>query len=217
MPKIHLVLSPGSCALASHILLREAGVTFDMTKISINLTSRFPDTLQHLNPKRRVPILQIDDESITETPAIMTAISQMAPEKKLMGSTDLEVLRTYEWLNWISGTLHTSGYGALLRPERYVDNEKLYPEVRAKAHKSIQECYEYIEGRLEGRKWAVGERFGAVDAYLFVFWRWGNGAKFSMSERYPNYARLMLEVSKRQSVIDSVEEEGIAMMQDSTV
>jgi glutathione S-transferase len=217
MSKIHLVLSPGSCALASHILLREAGVTFDITKIFITFANKFPEKLQHLNLKRRVPILQIDDKIITETPAIMTAISQMAPEKKLMGSTNLEVLRTYEWLNWLSGTLHTSGYGALLRPERFVDDEKLYPDVRTKARINIQECYEYIERQLEERKWAVGNTFGAVDAYLLVFWRWGNGAKFAMSELFPNYARLMLEVIKRQSVIDSVEEEGIDMMQDSTM
>lgn len=216
MSKIHLVLSPGSCALASHILLREAGATFDITKISINFSDRFPDKLEHLNAKRRVPILQVDENIITETPAIMTAISQMVPEKKLMGSTNLEILRTYEWLNWLSGTLHTSGYGGSLRPERFVDDEALYPVVRAKARRNIQECYEYIESRLEGKNWAVGETFGAVDAYLLVFWRWGNGAKFAMSKLYPNYADLMLEVSKRQSVIDSVEAEGIAMMHDNT-
>lgn len=93
-----------------------------------------------------------------------------------------------------------------------MDDEKLYPVVRAKARENVRECYEAIERQLEGRTWAVGSEFSAVDAYLFVFWRWGNGAKFDMAGLYPNYGRLMGEVSLRRSVVEAVREEGIEMI-----
>ncbi|KAF2703799.1 hypothetical protein K504DRAFT_507707 [Pleomassaria siparia CBS 279.74] len=190
MLKVQLVLSIGFYALPSHIL--------------------FPE---HLSAKCRVPILQIDDEIIIESPAVMTAMSQMAAEKRLMGYTDLNVIQTYKWLNKLSGTLHTLRDGALLRPERFIDNERLYAVVRAKEIDKLKGRYEVVDRKLEGKKWAVGHEFTAVDAYLFVSWEWGSGPRFVMSELYPNYARLALELSKRQTV----KEEGIKMMEDYTM
>ena len=49
--------SPGSCALASHIALEEAGASYDAKRIDFGANQqRSPDYLK-INPKGRVPAL----------------------------------------------------------------------------------------------------------------------------------------------------------------
>jgi glutathione S-transferase len=215
MPPLNLFLTPGACSLAPHILLRESCHPFSLTKVDFAEHSGFPPALLHINPKGRVPVLQINDtEILTENPAIMTAIAQMSGRSELLGRTDLERFRCAEWMNWLSGTLHGQGYGGLFRPSRYIDDASQFEAVRARSRQTIKECYEKIDTDLAGREFALGESFTAIDAYLFVFYRWGNGNGFSMVEKYREYTRWAVRMSERQSVKDAVAEEGIEMLDD---
>jgi glutathione S-transferase len=206
-PKLHLYLSPGACSLAPHILLHEAGLPFTFT--IINVLAGFPPEHLHLNPKGQVPFLHLDSETITEVPAIITAIAQLVPEKHLLGKSGMDVVRSYEWMNWISTTLHRQAYGAWFRPQWFVEEPELYDGVKKKAVNKITECYEFIEEKLEGKAWAVGEEFSAVDAYLFVFYWWGPIAGIKMKEAFPKYTRLAEEVAKRPAVVKALEEEEV--------
>ncbi|KAJ5675989.1 hypothetical protein N7462_008886 [Penicillium macrosclerotiorum] len=82
MPSVKLYYFPGACSLAPQILLHEAGISFDLKYEETKALS--PELLQ-LNPKARLPVLSIDNGVITENIAVMTAISNAAPSKKLMG------------------------------------------------------------------------------------------------------------------------------------
>jgi glutathione S-transferase len=201
-------MTSGSVALASHIALQETNLSFTTT--DLNAQRGFPAAHLHLNPKGRVPILSLDNELITETPAILTTISALAPEKNLLGATLLEQARAHEWMAWLCSTVHGQAFGCLFRPARFAGDEvRVYDVIKARGKECAGECFEYIEGKLEGRSFAVGEAFTLVDAYLLVFFRWGNFLKFGMKEKYPNYARVMNEVVKRDSVKKAVEAEGI--------
>ncbi|KAH7081132.1 glutathione S-transferase [Paraphoma chrysanthemicola] len=209
-PKLHLYLSPGSCALASHIALQETGFEFRTTEIEAK--SGFKAENSHLNPKGRVPILEMDGERITETPAILTTISALVPERELLGSTILEQARAQEWMAWLCATLHGQAFACLFRPMRFVGDESVYDAVKDRGRECVQECFQYIEEKLEGIVHAVGETFTLVDAYLYVFFRWGNSMKLGMEEKYPNYTRLVEEVVKRNSVKKAVEAEDIDLL-----
>jgi glutathione S-transferase len=169
-PKIHLFLAPGACSIAPHSILHEIDVPFTTT--TLDVTQRFPEEYQHINPKGAVPFLYLDSETVTEVPAILTAIAQLSPSRNLLGSTDLEQVRCYEWMNYLSSKLHSQGYGGFFRPGRYVNDESMYGVVREKSKENIEVCYEYIDKQLEGRMWAVGDRFTVVDVY---FWYFGGG------------------------------------------
>ncbi|KAF2652565.1 glutathione S-transferase [Lophiostoma macrostomum CBS 122681] len=206
-PKIHLYLAPGACSVAVHILLLEAGAEFTFTDLSFQ--KGFPEEFFKTNPKGRVPVLVLTtngkDEIITETPAIITAISQLFPGSSFLGRTPLDIVRSYEWMNWISGTVHHGGFGMLFRPFRWTtsEDEKVLEDVKSKAREVIRACFEDVEKKLEGRTWAVGEgegEFGAVDAYLFPLWRWGNQQGFGMEENFPRYTALFKRVLEREAV-----------------
>lgn len=46
------------------------------------------------------------DEIITEVPAIVTVISHLAPKRGFLGQTTMDMVRVYEWLNYVGGVVH---------------------------------------------------------------------------------------------------------------
>jgi glutathione S-transferase len=213
-PKIHLYALAGACSLAPHILLRESGLDFSKTiyvKDEVIKNGGYPEELKKLNPKAKVPVVVIDNEVITENPAIFTYISQLAPSKNFLGKTPLETVRVYEWFNFLSGTLHSQAYGMFFRPGAFVDVEdgSLDKHVLAQAKTMIQKHNKYIDEKLDGKKWAVGDDFTAVDAYLYIFYRWGAGVVLlDMEKEYPNYARIAKAVAERPSTQEALKAEG---------
>ena len=199
MAHIKFWFSPGACSLAPHVLLHEIGVPFEA------VTGAFA----RINPKQRVPVLSIDGQVITEVPAIATAISDLAPERHLMGRTLLDRARVYEWMAWLSGTLHGQGFGALWRPERFSDDPGVFASISAKGRMTIADCFDTIEGKLSGPH-ATGDAFTAVDPYLLVFYRWGSGIGFDLPSTHPNYASFARTLVRRASVASAMIAEGIA-------
>src|SRR5687767_6853213 len=119
MSTIRFWYSPGACSFAPHILLNEIGARFEPIKVPIADGAHLTPDFARINPKQRLPVLALDDEVITELPAIATAISGLAPERRLMGASRLDSARVYEWMNWLSGTVHAQGFGAIWRPHRF--------------------------------------------------------------------------------------------------
>jgi glutathione S-transferase len=152
----------------------------------------------------------MDDEVITEAPAILLAISTLAPELNLYGSTTIERIRVAEWLNWISGTLHSQGFGALFRPQRFTEDKTLHPELKRQGYVTVTKLFGEIDKKLEGKTFAVGDSFTVVDAFLFPFWRWGNMSGIKMADDYPTYTALVTRVRERKSAKAALHTEKIA-------
>lgn len=197
---LKLWYSPGACSIAAQISLLEAGLQPELVCIEF---AEMTEEFARLNPKRKVPVLAVGDQVITEMPAILTAISALNPDRKLMGKDTSETVRAYEWLNYLSGVLHGQGYGGLWRPERFVNDASVYPLVKEKARQTIKDCYTFIDGKLKqaNTAYSVGDSFTGVDAFLLVFYLWGIRIKIDMDAGYPAYAALAHRVLERESVI----------------
>jgi glutathione S-transferase len=212
MPSIKFYYAPGACSLAPHILLREVGLDFEPIPTRINESGSFPEEFRLVNPKMRVPVLVIDGTAVTEVPAIVTLISTFAPDMALTGRTPLETAAVYEWMNWLSGTLHGLGYGTVLRPQRYSDDPSTHEGIQAKGRESVRDSYGFIERKLAG-VYAVGDAPTTVEPYLFVFYRWGNSMGFEMQKNYPKYTALIENLVQRPAVKATLKVENI----DSTL
>lgn len=156
----------------------------------------------------RVPVISIGEEIITELPAIITMLASLAPEKNLLGRTQLETVRVYEWMNWLSGTVHSLAFKPIFRPDNFTIDPAGYEGVRTKARQTVKESLDLIEGRLYG-VYAVGGAYTAVDAYLFVFYRWGNQIGINMKGEYPKYTALVANLVQRAAVKSALEVEEI--------
>lgn len=214
--KLKLWISRGACSLLPHIVLREAGIDFELVIVDV-LKKGFEEEHKRINPKGRIPMLEFEDGSfLTETTAIVTYAAQLSPEKKLLGQNILEVARTYEWLNWLSGTVHERGLGATFKPSSYSDDEKAHDSIRKKCMEFLLDCFRLIEEKLQGIH-AVGEDFTAVDVFLYVIYRWGYLMGLDMPTAYPKWTKLVDEVVKRKSVTEAAEKEGIPLIKDNRV
>lgn len=213
VPEIKLWLAPGACSLAPHILLHEVGLAFQAIPVALADDAHLTDAFTRLNPKRRIPVLSIDGTVITEVPAVIAAIADLAEDKRLLGSSAMARTRVHEWLAWLAGTVHGQGFGAVWRPERFSDDPGHHDGIRAKGRQAIATAFDSIEGRLAGPH-AVDGTFTAVDAYLLVFYRWGNGVGFPMADTYPRYAALARHLVERPAATAALSSEGIDPLRD---
>ena len=85
---LKLFYTPGTCARASHIALREAGAEFELQRIDFARTEQRSEAYLKINPKGRVPALETDHGILTETPAILAYIAQLYPNANLAALDD---------------------------------------------------------------------------------------------------------------------------------
>ncbi|PIA96350.1 Glutathione S-transferase GST-6.0 [Cercospora beticola] len=195
---IKLYYWPGACSMASQILLADSGLAYEAIKINLQDPPARAEYMRTLNPKGQIPTLVIDGEIITEGPAVITAISQLVPEKCYTGSTPMENVRFYEWMNFLSGTVLTKSFGGLFKPSWYSDDPSAAEGIIAKSKVNISAGFQLIEDRLEKLSdptHALGHSLTGVDAYLAVFITWANRFQIDIS-KYPNYRKLFDSISR---------------------
>lgn len=211
MPDITFYYAPGACSLAPHILLHTACLKHHAIPLRATpARTDYPSSFALINPKMKVPVLILDSETITEIPAIATAISALVPDRHFVGRTSMEGVRVYEWMNWLSGTLHGAGFGTVFRPERWSVSGEGLDGIRERGVRVVEECFGVIEGKLGGGgMFVVGGALTVVDAYLFVFYRWGDQLGLEMRGKYPKYAALVENMLELDAVKEALKVENL--------
>lgn len=220
--KIILYRSNGACSFIPHVLLNELNIPYTSVildfkegKMQGGDRKLSHEEYKKIHPDGYVPALEVDGQIVTELPAILTYISELAPDRKLFGSTPLQKAKVYEWAVWLSSTLHGSGYGAMWRPMRYTDNSfpAIIDAITEKGRRTILDSYERIERELGRFEEVVGEEWTVVDVELYNFWRWGaERLGFEEGEfagMFPRFTALVERVEGWGSVRETLEEEGL--------
>ena len=204
-----LYYSPGACSLAAHIVLEEIGKPYELVPVLVHMGETSKPSFLSVNPKGRVPVL-VDDEIITELPAILTYLSLSNIESNLLPADPVGVARALEWLNWLSSNVHTQAYGQVWRPMRFTENKEQYGAIVGKGMENIKEAYSQIDSKLKGRTWALGDEFSCVDPFLVVFHLWGDiiGLPMKQYTYWGGHARRM---SSRASVQAALKQEGLSL------
>lgn len=172
MSALTLYSSPRACSLACHVALEESGLPFGVKMVYIRRGEHLEDSYLAVNPWGKIPALQVGDEVLTETQAILSYVADAAPVKRLLPQADaLARARAHEWMNFLSSTVHIA-FRPLFRPGLLVTDEALFPAVRASGIPRLRDTLKEVERRLAGRRWALGDEFSVVDPYLLVFHIW---------------------------------------------
>jgi glutathione S-transferase len=169
---LKLFYAPGSCALASHIALEEAGAKYEAVRVDLRATDQRKPEYLAINPKGRVPALVTDRGVLTENPAILAFVAQSFPEARLAPLDDAFAFAQVQAFNsYLCATVHVA-HAHLNRGYRWADDSAAIAAMRKKAPQSIGECFELIEREMLGRPWVMGEQYTICDPYLFTLARW---------------------------------------------
>jgi glutathione S-transferase len=197
-----LYIMPGACSLATHILLREAGQTFEIEKVGRDKKTESGADFMAINPKGYVPALEIaPGDVLTENVVVHGYVAGLNPAAKLAPSPGTkERLKLDELSVFISTEIHKN-YGSLF--SGYPD------EVKAQIREKLAKRYELIEKLLsDGRPYLTGENFATADAYLFTVSRWAGNTGVDLS-KFPNVLAFQKRVGERPAVKAALEAEGL--------
>ena len=198
-----LYYSPGVCSLSPHICLREAGLTFELVKVDIkaHTLSDGADYFK-VNPNGYVPMLELDSgEQITEGPAIVQHIADLAPAARLAPPAgSVERTRLQSWLNFIGTELH-KGFSPLFNPAANADF-KTWQKQR------LTDRYTWVGQQLGGKEYLMGETFTCADAYLFTTMGWMGFVGMDLSP-WENLKAYQERIAARPRVLDAMRAEGL--------
>lgn len=163
---------PGTCALASHIVLEEAGAEYEAVRLDFAANEQRKPEYLAVNPKGRVPALVTDRGVLTETPAILAFVAQCFPDSGLAPLDDpFEFARVQAFNNYLCATVHVA-HAHRMRGYRWADDPEAIAEMKRKAPEVMGECFDLVEAELFNGPWVMGDAYTVCDPYLFTLARW---------------------------------------------
>ena len=164
-----LYFTPGTCALADHIVLTWIGTPFEAQQVSRE--ERQQPWFLKLNPAGQVPVYEEDGWVLTQNGAILNYLADKFPESKLGGDgspkSRAEINR---WLAFVNSDVHPA-FKPLFGAANYLEEPALIEKAKENARQNLRKLFERLDAQLAGRDFVVGTR-SIVDPYLFVTLRW---------------------------------------------
>lgn len=198
-----LYYAQGACSLAPHILLHDTRLPFALVRVdtATHKTESGADYYE-VNSKGAVPVLEFADGTrLTEGPIISQYICGTARRLDLMPAAEsMERYRVMEWQNYVTSELHKS-YSPLFGPALDATGKSVF---RA----SLRKKYEWLEKRLEGKRYLTGDTFTAADAYLFTVTRWAGFVGLELGDLRTLQA-FMSHAGDREAVQRALQAEGL--------
>jgi len=201
---IQLHFAPSTASMVPHILLEEIGVPYERVPVDrANNGHKSPGYLR-LNPNGLIPVLVDGDLVLYETAAIVLhlcdqhAAAGLAPA---VGTQDRS--HFYKWLAWLTNTLQATLI-VYFYPERWVDagNAEGAAQVRRHAHARIVGLLGQLEEQLASHagSWFFGERYTALDGYVFTLCRWTRNFPGGRARDLPKLGAYLQRVLDRPAV-----------------
>ena len=198
-----LTYAQGTCSLAPHIALREAGLDFKLVKVhrSDKKTADGEDFLA-INPKGMVPTVRLDDGTVlTEGPAIVQYIADQNPAAHLAPPNGTVArYQLQETLNFLSTEVHKN-YSPLFNP-------KTPDEYKAIAKANLASRFDLLQARLAKTPYLMGDTFTVADGYLFTMLGWAPHAGVDLGP-WPTLQAYRARIAERPAVIAAMTAEGL--------
>ncbi|PRD64952.1 glutathione transferase GstA [Malikia granosa] len=199
-----LFIKPGACSLSPHIVLEELGLPYETEVVDLarKTTASGQDFLA-INPKGYVPALLLDSgELLTEGPAIVQYLADLAPEKQLAPANgSIARYQLQSWLTFIGTEVHKS-FSPFFNP-------KAPQEWKDIARANLERRLAYVAQQLEGRDYLLGSEFTVADAYLFTVLNWSKFIKLDLGA-WPPLLAYQARVAARPAVQAALKAEGLA-------
>ena len=163
-------------------MLEELGEPYEFSEVKMLSPEAYA-----LNPSGKVPMLIDGDLVITDSAAICSYLAEkhadrgMGPAPGLAGRAEMD-----SWMFFIQSELEAPLWNKLRH--RFLLPEKLRVDVGPATAFDFGNEIKVLDRRLDGRDYALGERFSAVDVMLGDIGSWARDGKFAVeSDRVNAY------------------------------
>jgi len=205
-----LYYSAGSCSSSCHISLEEAGLKYETVEIDFdNANDPNLATTQKLNKLGTLPVMITDEgKQLDQNLSIHVYIADKAPGKNLLPPQgSFERVEALNWLSFVAADFHKA-IGGMFGLAAY----QAEPETQAKVRKNMMvranEVLDYLNTRLQGRSYVLGEQFSVIDSYAFIVASWTKYLDLSLAA-YPNIVSYLGRVASRPAVAKVLKDEGL--------
>ena len=203
---LQLFYAPGTCALASHIALAEAGASYTLERVDFRNDEQRKPAYLAVNPKARVPALVTEHGVLTETPAILAYVAQSFPAARLAPLDNaFQFARVQAFNSYLCATVHVA-HAHRMRGYRWADDAAAHEAMRRKVPESVGACFELIERELLAGPWVMGDTYTICDPYLFTLTQWLPGDGVAV-ERFAKVQAHQAAVRSRAAVQRALAEE----------
>ncbi len=200
-----LYYKPGACSLASHIMLHEVGVNFEIEAVDTAAQKTESGRgYREINANGYVPSLETDGgENLNEGVAILQYIADNNAEHAYSPAPgSVERARLQQFLNYAAAELHKA-WGPLFA-DNSTDAEK------ETAATKVKQKFDYLEKVLsDGRDYLVSNRFSVADAYTFVLVFWANFKAIDLGG-WPKLSDYVARIAARPATKAALSAEGLA-------
>jgi len=168
-----LYFIPFACSLATRIAINEAELDADF--IQVVPGADLPDgrAFTDISPMGYVPAMEAGSVTLTEGPAVLTYIADLAAEGVLAPPPyTRERYELTKWLNFISTEVHKGVFAPLMSRSSTEGARDWSKELVAKR-------FGLLEAHLTGRSYLL-DSFSVADAYLLAVLNWTEYAGLSL-------------------------------------
>jgi len=203
---LKLYYAPGTCALASHITLEEAGAAYTAERLDFKSNQQNSPEYLRVNPKGRVPALVTDRGILTETPAMLAFIAQSFPQAKLAPFDDAFAFAQAQSFNsYLCSTVHIA-HAHKMRGYRWATDESSFADMKRKVPEAMAASFALIERDMLRGPWVMGEQYTICDPYLYTIALWLEGDSVDLAA-LPKVADHRKRMSERPAVQKVLAEE----------
>ena len=191
----------GSAAMGTRVILEEIGAPYELIQTTIAMDKPRPQEQLALNPNGWIPVLLWGEKAMYECAAITVFLCDRHPEAALApaiddGERSLYLQTLVYFSNSVQNAFQLSYY-----PDRFADTPADEPSAQRRGNRRLRETWNVINDQICGNKWVLGERFSAVDIYLFMLTTWLRTSRGHPSvDEFPNVKRVAEAVLSRKSV-----------------
>jgi glutathione S-transferase len=188
----------GSCSLATHIALEEAGADYVFRKIDTAAGEQRTADYLKINPKARVPALVTEHGALTENVALLQFVAQSYPKAKLAPTDAFGLAKMNAFNAYLSSTVHVN-HAHKMRGTRWSDDPAVVENLKIKVPQTMTDCAHLIETEYLAGPWVMGAQYTVADGYLYTIENWFEADGVDMS-KFPKIVAHRAAMNARPAV-----------------
>jgi glutathione S-transferase len=186
------------------MFIAEKGLQIPRQQVDLLAGENRREPFTNLNPSGQTPALETDEGLVlAEITAICEYLEELHPDPPLIGSTAMQRAETRMWVRRIDLNIlepMANGFRYAEGLQMFQNRVRCLPEASPGLKTIAREKLEWLDDKIAGRQWVVGDRFTLADIMLFAFLEFGAQVGQPLDAKNANLAAWYERTKARPSV-----------------